>query len=229
MVAAASVVTPLVDFIVTRKETDARQYADVLFHPLVNLIEVDYVPGSVIQARKNLVKHGSAPYITWFDPDDELYPWTMHSLIDEIVADPTLEAAFMLSDTLLPTGEQFQIDINKFTQEAMHSHLMRVIKRSFIEDNVHLFDNPISEWAMIATLLTKHVVIIPRSGFKWIPTPGGHHRTITSDHVRDTRIVVEGILGDKYDYSKKFKQPKRRPVWQLPHPKRSAQTTSSKS
>lgn len=229
MVATSSGVTPLVDFVVTRKETDPRQYTEVLFHPRVNLIEVDFVEGSVIQARKNLVLHGTAPYVAWFDPDDELYTWTMHTLIDEIVANPDLDAAFMLSDTLLPDGRQFQININKFTDEAMHSHLMRVIKRSFIEENIELFNNPVAEWAMLATLLTKNVVIIPKSGFKWIPTAAGHHKTITSDAVIQTRLVVKGILGDKYDYSKKFKQPKRRPVWQLPHPKRSAQTTSSKS
>lgn len=222
-------VTPLVDFIVTRKETDPRQYAEVLFHPLVNIIEVDFVPGSVIQARMNLVKHGTAPYITWFDPDDELYPWTMHTLINEITRNPDLVAAFMLSDTKLPDGREFQITLHKFAEEAMHSHLMRVIKRSWIEEHVHLFDNPVSEWALLATLLTENVVIIPKSGFKWIPTNEGHHRTITSDAVKSTRLVVKGILGDKYDYNQKIKQSKRRPPWQLPHRRRSVRTTSSKS
>ncbi len=195
----------LIDFIVTRKQKDPRQYSRVLRHPLVNIIEVDFVPGSVIQARQDLIQYGNAPYITWFDPDDDLYRFTMDIFLKELVTNPDLDAVLMLSDTYFTTGSK-QINLEKFHESPVNCHLMRAIKRTWLEENIELFNHPVPEWPLLAKLLTANTIIIPRSGYSWRPSTGSTHNSITSEQIKSTRDVVQGILGCKYDYTAKIKR-----------------------
>lgn len=205
----------LIDLVVTRRPEDPRGYLGSLFDPAVNLIEVPFVPGSVQQARMNLVEHGSAPWVTWFDPDDELYPWTMTILIDEITRQPDLDGVMMPAHELSQhTNRKTITRYEEFTKSPAHAHAMRLVSRRFLEENVELFDNPVSEWAFVAKLMISNTLMLTQPGYMWIPGPSGHHTQISAADVQFTRDKVKEILGDKYMHKLKFKHTKRSPTWQ---------------
>lgn len=218
---------PIIDFIVTRKQNDPTQYRRVIRDPRINLIEVDYIPNGLVVARQNMIKYGNAPYVSWFDPDDQLYEGTMAIMLRQLELYPDLDAVLMLSDTKLPdSGKVRQINIGQFTENPVNCHLMRCIRRTWLTDHVHLFDSPIPEWPLLATLLTANIMIIPKSGYMWIPSAAGAHRQVAHSDILSSRTTVRGILGRKYDYKSKYRQNFRRPQWQLPPPKHLARITS---
>lgn len=188
----------LVDLVVTRREEDPTTYRPIVARcPDVNLIEVPYVPGSFVTARMNLVLYGEAEYISWFDPDDLLYAYTLPLMIAELKKDRDLPGVLTLSDYSVSTGRKRRIELSKMLEKPVHSHFMRIVKRSWLEENLYLFDTPVPEWPMMAKALEDGCKFLPWSGYCWIVGSGDHTR-ITPERIQDTRLIVQTIAGSKY-------------------------------
>lgn len=202
--------TTLVDIVITRKPDDPTRYRGVISnYPEFNLIEVDYVPGSVIQARMNLINHGSSPYISWFDPDDTLHPWGLHYIRKALQMNPDIDGVLTESATGIPGKPYKRIDLNRFHEYPVNCHLMRAIRREWLEKHIEYFNNPVPEWALLAKLLLADSIILPVIGYTWVPNTGTTHTAIDAQGIKSTKEKVIEILGDKYDYNSKI----RRPIW----------------
>lgn len=188
---------PLVDFIVTRKDSDPTGYRDIVKRcPDVRLIEAPYVPNSFIQARLNMLNYGDSEYIGWFDPDDLLYVYSLQFMVDAIKANPSEIGAIMLCDYEIK-GVRKQSSFKDFRSRPVHGHLLRIVKRKWLEDNIRYLRSPVPEWPLTAKIIEDGAVMIPISGYCWMVGDGDHCR-ITTDDIAISRLEVNEILGSKY-------------------------------
>lgn len=188
----------LVDLIVTRRESDPTDYRKIVSMCLdVNLIEAPYVPNDFVTARKNIAKYGTAEYVSWFDPDDKLYAYTLPLLIQTLKENPDAIGALCSSEYLV-RGRTYNIVLSEFTTKPVHGHLMRIIKRSWFEENIHLLDAPVPEWPLTAKMIEDGAIYMPFSGFRWNVGETGDHQRITNQEIAATRVIMRSILGAKY-------------------------------
>lgn len=207
----------LVDVIVTRRENDPTAYRGIIsMFPEVNLIEVEYVPGSVIQARMNLINYGSSPYICWFDPDDILHPWGVRHLLNALKSNMGIDGIMTLSDTGISGGKPRRIRFEEFHKYPVNCHLLRVIRRDWLNEHIEYFNNPVPEWALLAKLLLANSFVLPVIGYTWVPGDGATHQKINQQEITATKRKVQELLGDKYDYKSKIRAPHigRKQSWQ---------------
>ena len=189
---------PLVDFIVTRKDSDPTGYRDVVKQcPDVRLIEAPYVPNSFITARLNMLNYGDSEYIGWFDPDDLLYVYALPLMVQTLKANPDEIGAVMLCDYQIE-GFRKQSEFKNFRTRPVHGHLLRIVKRKWLEENIKYLTSPVPEWPLTAKIIEDGAVMIPYSGYCWLVGDGDHIR-ITSKDIDESRLQVNQILGSKYE------------------------------
>lgn len=200
--------SPILDVVVTRRDDDPTCYRTAVKHPQCRLIEVPFVPEGMQKCRRDLAIHGDAPFVAWFDPDDELYPRTIHTLISYIKAYPHVSGVLMTSDIYHPASTMKTIQLDRFAHEAVHSHLMRAVNRKWLNEHLDDFNWPIAEWVFTAKLIQSDAIILPIPAYKWIGVgAGGTHLTHGKNDILITRAEVQRIMGDKYDYNARVKQP----------------------
>lgn len=186
------------DVIVTRKVTDAIQYRSVIRRsPNVNLIEVPFAE-SVQIARKAIVNYGTAKYVTWFDPDDELYENTLDRMIRALNDHPNAPGVLTAVDRRIP-GKPLKIgNVYSFMKTPADGHMMRIFRRDWLMENKNMFDYPICEWTMTAHALVSGAIVLPFSGFCWNVGRGDHTKRTSSD-IAIARAAVREIIGHKYN------------------------------
>lgn len=185
------------DFVVTRNSNDPIDYRTVVAKcSSVNLIEVPMAP-SVQLARKAIVKYGTAKYVTWFDPDDELYEHTLPRMIRALNSNPSVPGILTPVDRRYRSGA-FRVG-NKygFMRSPADAHMMRIFRRDWLLQHFGMFDYPISEWTITAHALVSGAIILPFSGYCWNVGDGDHTKRSKTD-IQLTREVVKHIIGDKY-------------------------------
>lgn len=76
----------------------AQQCVDSLNDQPVNIFELDGIPGDIRQARYNGFQQGNAPYVSFVDPDDFVYPDTYNICLQELTADPNICGVYTTSN-----------------------------------------------------------------------------------------------------------------------------------
>ena len=65
-----------------------------LRHPLVNIIEGEYVLGNLLEARYRSYLKGTAEYVSWVDDDDEVLDLSWLSTAVDLLQDPKVMAVY---------------------------------------------------------------------------------------------------------------------------------------
>ena len=188
----------IIDFIVTRKPDDSRQYMDVLsLLPQVNVIELPFAE-SVAVARRRIVTVGNSPYICYFDPDDTLHLDGMQDLLERLTSQENCNG--VMADGTRQARNRFIRSVpHKFKRSPADGHILKIFRRDvyqYILDNVtdDLIDWQLGAWA--------HRLKFIRSGLvgytwnRWSDSQSHHFETQFS--IREARRQVNQILDHKY-------------------------------
>lgn len=143
---------------------------DLLSSEPINIQEVPGVPGNLPLARKNGYLAGSAKYVTYVDPDDEIQPG-IFSKINSVLAAYPDDLVVVNEEIITPRGPFYSSIFNRLSPiNALH-HLC-VYKRESItallpdeQESVTGFE---IQWLITYLLNNPNLTYLDLPGYKWL-------------------------------------------------------------
>lgn len=125
----------------------------------VNIFVAEGIPGEVGRARVEAMRLGTAPWVSWVDPDDRIEPGVYSHLLDAATPEADLVHAWEREHML--NGQ------SRVREQVHHAFLVR---RPVMEGLYGAIAEAYPEWTPLTTLNDK--VVVPWVGYHWIRRPG---------------------------------------------------------
>lgn len=152
----------------------------------INIFELDGIPGDIRQARYNGFTQGTAPYVSFVDPDDFVYPDTYQKCLEELQLNPHVCGVYTMSHVIRDDQVDLMHEYRPWSLE-LHStnicevHQVTVMKRELVLDcykqcfddiPLHLYNQ-----AYLYLHLAQHSPwkAINHIGYGWRDHNGGNH------------------------------------------------------
>lgn len=177
-------------------------------HP-INVHNLEGIVGDFRAARRRGYEQGSAPYVTYVDPDDIVLPGAYQACISVLEADPSLGGAHTNSQKIDKDGnviEEMIIpdrpwDIDKMIRCPMPVHQVAVVRRSVMEQAFELVEVPQKNTCVDYILYASVAAIapwyyIPIHGYQWRIHDDGYHHTIDRKKVSEARKLIRKLLSN---------------------------------
>lgn len=177
--------------------------ASLAGHP-INVHQLSGIPGNLRQARFNGYSMGTAPYISFVDPDDVVHPGAFASALNTLIQAPSNICGAYTNYNMLSqyTGERRirQLD-NKWSRTRMISdmrlvHQIVVMKRDIVlpvyVNNWNSIPNIGNELFCLAILLAKQYnwIADPIVGYTWRIHAGGVHQLIHQERFSRHHVLL---------------------------------------
>ena len=150
---------------------------------LVNIWHTNGIAGNPLQARVNAFRIGTAPYVSFADPDDLVEPTAFQQCLDYLEGASSLDAVYTNSIIFdVKRKEARPFFKNHFWNWRWHRatqipvHQLVVIKRSALMPILKLYDGKVQR-SRAEQLFYDHFEwkFLPTIGYYWYKRPTGNH------------------------------------------------------
>lgn len=110
-------------------------------HP-INIFNCAGIPNNSPEARRLGYQHGTAPYVSFVDPDDIVSPGVFQKCLDVLENNPDICGVYTLSDTIDEYGNSIDVHFShpfrEWSIEIMNNNLLEihqicVMRREYVE------------------------------------------------------------------------------------------------
>lgn len=180
-------------------------------HP-INIFNCDGIPNNSPEARRLGYQHGTAPYVSFIDPDDIVLPGTFQKCLDVLEENPDICGVYTLSDTIDEDGNlidvHFSHPFREWSVEIMDNNLLEihqtcVMRREYVETYYkhHYYNVPqcnVYDNTMLYIHLAKYKPwkAIDFVGYRWRKRIDGNHLggNIYPNQIKHTFNYIKNLI-----------------------------------
>lgn len=111
-----------------------------MHHPKINMHVMPHVEGNLLLARRNGFAVGSAPYVSWVDPDDAVLDLSWIDAALEILEDKNVAAVYPRWTATSNGSVRFTVPQHKWSSKTCHirclpyAHHLTIMRREYVDD-----------------------------------------------------------------------------------------------
>lgn len=177
--------------------------------PNVNVYHVNGIVGNTMQARINAFRIGTAPYVSYLDPDDHVVPEAFNECLDVLNANSKLAGVYTNSEVIKDNGKKALLyQPHQWSREwhlsrSVPVHPLLIMRRSILMPMLNHIETINWQYkfkSLSDQIICSHVAsvadfqYINTVGYIWFKHENGNHKKTSGEDNRQLSALKRKLL-----------------------------------